>query len=258
MTAGDAERARVEQRLAVAERDGRKITFWWRDDDAEAATPELERLLALTDRYGLPLSLAVIPIGAGETLAARLRHVSRVAVLQHGWTHANHAAPGAKKIELGGGRPVDDILSDLNLGREKLARLFGEAFLPILVPPWNRIADDVAERLGETGLAGLSTFGPRRARRQVNTHLDIFDWKGTRGPMRREQAMAILAGEIERRCEDDEEPIGILTHHLRHEAESWSLLEELAALLANHPAASWPTAAELFRLRPPESARHPP
>jgi hypothetical protein len=258
MTAGDAERARVEELLAVAQRDSRKITFWWRDDDAEAATPELDRLLALTDRYDLPLSLAVIPVGAGETLAARLRHAPRVAVLQHGWTHANHAAPGAKKIELGGDRPIDDILSDLTLGREKLARLFGETFLPILVPPWNRLAAGVVERLGETGLAGLSTFGPSRSRRQVNTHLDIFDWKGTRGPMRREQAMAILAGEIERRVEGDEEPIGILTHHLRHEADSWSLLDELGAVLANHPAASWPTAADLFHLRPPESARRLP
>ena len=39
---------------------GRRLGLWWRDDDARAADPALERLLGLASRHGLPLTLAVI------------------------------------------------------------------------------------------------------------------------------------------------------------------------------------------------------
>src|SRR6185437_7317815 len=73
---------------------GRVAPLWWRDDDATAPTAELARLLALAD--AAPLALAVIPAGAGPDLAAALAGRPRVAVLQHGWRHADHAAIGKK------------------------------------------------------------------------------------------------------------------------------------------------------------------
>ena len=247
MRASDADRERVEALLDSARAAGRRIVFWWRDDDAETPTPALDRLLDLSARRRLPLALAVIPDGATDALAERIRDEPLVAVLQHGWRHENHAPPGTKKVELGADRPTDEMLAELAAGREKLARLFGQKFLPILVPPWNRIAPDLAARLDEAGLVGLSTFGACApgAPRQTNAHLDIFDWKTTRRPLGREPAFAILDREIERRLAGDDEPLGILTHHLRHEAESWNLLEELFALLA-HPAADWPAIPRLF------------
>jgi hypothetical protein len=252
MSRGDSARAAVELLLAAAARNDRRILFWWRDDDAETPTPELDRLIALAARHRLPLALAVIPAGATQDLAARVRAAAGLTVLQHGWRHANHAPPDAKKAELGAGRPVGEVLGELAAGRDRLGLLFGERFLPILVPPWNRIAVEVAERLGEAGLIGLSTFGARRAR-EVNTHLDIFDWKGTRGPLPRHQALAVLAAELERRLAGEDEPLGILTHHLRHQPESWDLLEELFSLLGPHPAAVWPPPTALFP-QPPATA----
>ena len=41
---------------------GRAATLWWRDDDAETATPALEKLLGLQRRHGVPLALATIPV----------------------------------------------------------------------------------------------------------------------------------------------------------------------------------------------------
>src|SRR5215472_4002810 len=69
---------------------GREATLWWRDDDAIAASAELDRLV--------PLALAVIPALADAGLAARLAAArqSEVAVLQHGWRHTDHADGGRK------------------------------------------------------------------------------------------------------------------------------------------------------------------
>lgn len=247
--AGSAARAHVATLLDAAAAERRPIAFWWRDDDAVAATPALDRLLALADRYGLPIALAVIPASADESLARRLEGEPQAAVLQHGWNHANHAASG-KSIELGGERPVGEILSDLKRGRDRLQALMPAQFLPILVPPWNRIADPVRDARESAGLSGFSTFGPATAgaRHQVNVHLDIFEWRPVRRPIVNEEGCRRLAAEIERRLAGSAEPIGLMTHHLVHEEASWALLQDLLELIAAHPGAVWPPIAELFGL----------
>ena len=50
----DAELERLEAPLPV----------WWRDDDAVAVTPGLDRLAGLAADHGWPLHLAIIPAGA--------------------------------------------------------------------------------------------------------------------------------------------------------------------------------------------------
>jgi hypothetical protein len=242
----EPELRRVHEALAALEAHGRRVTLWWRDDDAVAPTPALDRLLALAGRFELPLALAVIPAQTGPALAARLAATPRVAVLQHGWQHRNHASRAEKKVELGAHRPVDAVLDELRHGRERLAGLFREQFLPVLVPPWNRIAPGVAAALPSIGLAGLSTYGAAAATNQVNTHLDILAWKPVRRPLSRAEAFSLLAAELERRLAGDDEPLGILTHHLVHDEASWTLLGDLLSLLATHPAATWPLVSSLF------------
>ena len=73
---------------------GQVATLWWRDDDAVAAAPELDALLRLAGE--VPLGLAVIPADAQPELTAVLAPFPQVAVLQHGWCHANHAASGKR------------------------------------------------------------------------------------------------------------------------------------------------------------------
>ena len=233
------------------------IRIWWRDDDTETATPALDRLLQLARWHDLPLGLAVVPKRATPELAARLAREPNVSVLQHGWSHRNHAPEGAKKMELGDHRPLDAVLGDLRQGFERLTALMSETFLPVLVPPWNRISDSVREARKEIGLAGLSTFGPAPPGdpHLINAHLDIFAWKPKRRTLDRAEAYAVLASEIERRLAGDAEPLGILTHHLVHEEASWELLDELFGMLAKHPAVAWPKVGELFGIKGP-NRRH--
>ena len=125
---------------------GRCADFWWRDDDAIDTSIQLDRLLQLSTRQNAPLALAVIPAQLKPALAGALQAHTRVSVLQHGYNHQSHAARGERKLEQGGTRGDDDILSDLRQGQEILRQQFGARFSAVLVPPWNRIDHPLCRR----------------------------------------------------------------------------------------------------------------
>ncbi|MEW5422450.1 polysaccharide deacetylase family protein [Amorphus sp. 3PC139-8] len=239
---------RLSARLDAAASAGKRIAFWWRDDDAVAPSDALDRLLALAHTHDVPLALAVIPAEATRALADRLTDDGRTSVLQHGWAHANHAGADAKSAELGSDRPIDTVLDELSRGHQRLGRLFGERFLPVLVPPWNRIAPEVAARRAEAGLAGLSCFKSLSTEEhRLDAHLDPIAWRGGRGFVGWQEMAAALDAEIDRR-DGQEMPIGLLTHHLVHDGETWAFLEAFLAVAANHPGANWPPIPEAFGL----------
>jgi hypothetical protein len=242
----------LERELDAWRRIRRNATLWWRDDDAVSADPRLDRLLEISD--GLPIALAVIPGLADESLARRMASEPYVTVLQHGWKHTNHAPEGERAAELGAHRPLDIILDELGRGRQLLSQVFGRLALPILVPPWNRVADCVASRLSQTHHCGLSTSGPRKSREasprvvQVNVHIDMVDWR-TRSFIGPAEAKRRLLEHLSARREgraDVDEPTGILTHHLCMNAESQTFLERFISFTCAHPAVRWQAAGEAF------------
>ncbi|MBN9488178.1 MAG: polysaccharide deacetylase family protein [Alphaproteobacteria bacterium] len=223
----------LDEEIARWRDAGRVAELWWRDDDAVDATAALDRLLGLQHQTGQPLALAVVPAQATSALAARLADEPDVDVLQHGYAHTNHAPPTDKKSELGPYRPAMVTLGELGTGWLALERLFGPRALPVLVPPWNRIAPALVPTLPEIGFCGLSTFGrhPRaeavRGLRQVNTHVDLIDWKGHRGFVGTEAALATLVMALGAARSASEEPIGMLSHHLAMDEAGWDFLRSL-------------------------------
>ncbi|MFN0043880.1 MAG: polysaccharide deacetylase family protein [Alphaproteobacteria bacterium] len=228
------------------------VTLWWRDDDAIAAGPELRKLLSCAS--GTPIALAVIPARLDAGLALALDGAN-VLVVQHGYSHANHAPPESAKMELGAHRPYSHTLGDLATGWARLESVFGARARPILVPPWNRIAPAMVPFLPEIGYRGLSTFGARRRAEpirgfvQTNTHVDIMDWRGARGFVGEEQALGALVGHLaaRRTATTDDEPTGLLTHHLIHDEAAWAFLARLCEKMRDHPSARWLDADEAFR-----------
>ncbi|MBB3996369.1 polysaccharide deacetylase family protein [Aureimonas pseudogalii] len=229
---------------------GRTLDLWWRDDDACDETSALDRLLALSGRYDLPVALAVVPATATPALVRRLRG-TRAAVLQHGWRHANHARLGGRAVECGGDRPVEAVLAEFRLGRERLAALFAARFHPVMVPPWNRIERAVAERLPGEGYRALSGFGPPAfgpgVPNEINADLDVLRWKGGArfaGAQKLERTMreALAA----RREGGIDRPFGLLTHHLSHDEDTWAFLDHFVPQLAAHPAVRWCDVASLI------------
>lgn len=213
---------------------GRTAELWWRDDDAADAGPELDRLLALHREAAVPLALAVVPAHATEALAGRLAIEPGVDLLQHGYAHVNHATPGeGKKIELGPHRPAMIVLGELGTGWLALERLFGKRPLAVMVPPWNRIAPALVPTLPEIGFTGLSTFGARvraqpvRGLRQINTHVDLVDWKSGGGFTGEEACLAILVASLACSRRESGEPVGILSHHLAMDDRAWDFLRLL-------------------------------
>jgi hypothetical protein len=230
---------------------GRTATFWWRDDDATTPTRALDKLRVRASAAGIPVALAVIPARATSELVAELRDWPSVRVLQHGLSHANHETPPAKKTELGPARPAQHVIADLITGWNLL-----EAFdpLPVLVPPWNRISPDVIGRLPGLGYKGLSTFTPRARPHpapgllQVNTHVDIIDWRGGVFAGTSAVLTATVRQLSARRsgAADPNEPTGLLTHHLVHDADCERFLDQFTAATSRHPAANWLDARDIF------------
>lgn len=215
----------LEDALARSRDAGRAPIFWWRDDDATEPTPAVRRLLTLAQTSSVPLALAVVPLTAVPALFERLT----ARVLLHGTDHRNRAGQDEKKTEFPASEPSAEALRRLDAARVRLAMLAGPAFLPVLAPPWNRLPRALVARLPEAGLHGLSGYGPRAAAptaavTEVNTHVDIIDWHGTRGFIGEEVTLAAVHKQLAR---ESAEPIGVLTHHAMHDTPAWAFLERL-------------------------------
>jgi hypothetical protein len=249
----------LDAEIATWAAAGRVATLWWRDDDAIADTPALQRLLAAAGER--PLALAVIPDAATPSLADAVAPLPSVAVLQHGFAHRNHAPTGRKKSELGLDRPLTVLLQELGDGLVRLRRLFGARALAVLVPPWNRIDPAVVDQLPRLGFRGISCYGPRprasSALMTVNTHGDIIDWHGGRGFVGTDAALGLLVGHLQARrrgAADAAEPTGLITHHLVHDEACWDFLGRLTARLEGRAGVRWIGAPEAFAIARPAPA----
>lgn len=245
----------AHDKLPVTKRD---LHLWWRDDDAGCNAPSLAPLLALSRADARPLGLAVVPAWLDEATVRLIRGEPTAEVLQHGWTHANNARMGDKSIELGGTATTADCLDLLRRGAARLRSAFDATFLPVLVPPWNRIADPVIERLHDAGYVGLSTHlddrrGSALGLVQINTHVDIIDWRGDR----RMKPVDTLIDEVEHLLTQHGLPlIGILSHHLVMTVDDVARLGRLFSALEARHRCQWIAPRMLFAA--PERLPHDP
>ena len=239
----------LSEELALWRDAGRDVDLWWRDDDAGATTPALERMLSLASASDVPLALAVIPAKAEREMVEALPE--RITVIQHGTDHVNRAGAGEKKTEFPALEPAAEALSRLAAARARLREMAGARFLPVLAPPWNRLPEQLLPHL-RPAYVGLSRYGPRKgaaALLQINTHVDIVAWQGDRRFVGEEAALRMTANHLAMRRQgevDAAEPTGLLTHHASHDETAWRFLERLFAFTCE-AGARWRAAAEIFR-----------
>ncbi len=209
---------------------GRRAEFWLRDDDAVEPTEPLDRLLAITGEFGVPVTLAVIPAFTGELLARRVAKAPHATVAVHGWSHRNYAPDGEKKQELGPHRPREAVLGELSRGLSRLVLLHGERAIPMLVPPWNRIDAALIHELPSIGFTALSVYGSAKRApllRVINTDVDLMDWHGTRGCRDHADLVREIVAHLDLTFDKSSEPVGLLSHHLVHDEPAWAFLERL-------------------------------
>ena len=230
--------ANLDAELALWRAEGLHLPIWWRDDDAIAPTPALDRLAALAEDLSLPVHIAVIPNHAEPALAAYSKDRPLIRPLVHGWQHISHAPDGAKKAEFGHPRP--DAAHELAQALNRMQQLFGDDLLPIFVPPWNRLDDGLLPVLADAGYVGVSTYLPRDNRIaapglvQINTHIDPIFWRGTRSLVPPDTLIADITKLLQDRRKgltDPQEPLGFLTHHLVHDEDIWGFTHACLARL---------------------------
>jgi hypothetical protein len=238
-----------EEAIARRRDAGDETVFWWRDDDASTPTPELEALLAVGRRAAAPLALAVIPAAATPELFGLLG--GDVHVLQHGADHRNRAAAGEKKSEFPAAEGDAPALERLRAARLRLAQISAARALPVLAPPWNRLRGDLAARLPEAGIVGLSQYRAAAARpssapgpvgvTQVDTHIDVVAWRKGRGFIGEREALALAVHHLG----TERGPIGWLTHHA---VQGRDVTDFLARLFdcSRDAGARWANARELW------------
>jgi hypothetical protein len=236
-------------------------TFWWRDDDATATSPAFDRLLDISVDGSAPVAIAAISKPLCKSLSDALANQRTAQVLQHGFSHRNHAAglnEGA--WELGLHRDVIEIVDELMTGREMLRAAFGAQFIPVIVPPWNHIDRRLLPHLQQIEFIGISAFGQRSMRfpvagfTEANTHFDLLAWKGTPHFQGQAAARRDIVGHLRNRrlgVAEPDEATGILSHHLTLDGEAWRFLHDLVRYVARHPNARWLSAREVFGISGP-------
>ena len=125
----------------------------------------------------------------------------------------------------------------------------------MLVPPWNRIAPGLVPALPEIGFTGLSTFAARRRAepikglRQINTHVDLIDWKDRRKFVGQDAALAALVEALRQSRGATSEPVGLLSHHLAMDEGAWDFLRSFLGKAIKLPGVKLCSARDLFASR---------
>ena len=241
----------LDLELARWKSAGLCLPLWWRDDDAVDLSPALDRLTALARALEIPVHLAVVPREATQGLADFVRETTHLIPVVHGWAHRNHAPDGDKRAEFSANRPLVEMRGEAAQGLARLSDLFADILGRMFVPPWNRIAPQFEAELAGLGYRALSTFTPRDnpfaapGLARINTHLDPIDWKANR----RLAPPGTLIAQVTRQLADrrlgradNNEPYGILTHHLAHDDAIWAFTEALISRLMSGPCRLWTTA----------------
>ena len=215
---------------------GRVARFWWRDDDAIAPTPALTQLLDLSDAHRIEVAVAVIPATASDALAGRASSradtprscstAMRTRTMRRPASRRSNAAAS--------GRSTRCSASSARAGGGSQSC---SARAPSRSSPRRGTASSgrCSTRLGEAGFRGASAYGPRARdgrgarprRRQCACRSDEL----ARAPLRRrrqgaERRSRRAQGAARRGATEADEPLGLLTHHLDHDAELWDFLDD--------------------------------
>jgi len=241
----------VRAELAKWRRKDLVLPVWWRDDDAIEPTANLELLMRQSEACDVPIHLATVPRNATKALAKLVQQHEVLIPVVHGWAHKNYEPSGAARCEFGDSRSVQVRREEAEEGLRRLRVLMGDRVVPMFVPPWNRVSDSFIAELPSLGYAALSTCHSRQTveaapgMQQINTHIDPLYWQPSKSMSHPELIIERLTRLLKQRRQgkvDNEEPLGLLTHHLVHGPEVWEFCRQYWLELMEGP-------VEVFRLQ---------
>ena len=140
----------------------RETIVFFRDDDVGEMTDPLRFHLEVLLERGIPCHYQVVPDYldaecAGELRRLKQTHQDLLHFNQHGLHHEQTLNGLQVYSEFAGGRPFEDQLADIRLGREQLEAALGDAFEgDVFTPPCHKYDRATLNALGELGFKTLS------------------------------------------------------------------------------------------------------
>ena len=215
------------------------LRLFFRDDDVDEDEASLHRLLELFLRTDTPINLGVIPGRLTDAKIALLterqrQHPQLIELNQHGWQHTNHEHTG-KKCEFGPSRSLAQQLVDIAAGQARMNAVFGPAWFPVFIPPWNRCTATTAQALDELGFRVLSRDRGQVAFAgfqfcEIPVTLDLYQWRSGARLRPAEELIYALIEQIEQAV-----TIGVMLHHKVMTAEAFAFVGELLQLFQQAP-----------------------
>lgn len=227
------------EKAIVRASGNRAHTIFFRADDIGAGGRAFEAMCRLFRYHEIPIAMAVVPAWLS---AVRRTQLFQAAPLeepywgwhQHGWRHVNWQRVG-KKSEFTEQRPFEKQWHDIWQGQQKMKEIFGDHFLPVFTPPWNRLSAATLRIIQELNFQGVSLAGPfprgvkspitlRNLRIQVDLH--------TR---KEKDGLADFGALLEELTihPSKREPLGIMIHHHHMTYFAFEFLHELLSILKN-------------------------
>ncbi|MCC6201496.1 MAG: DUF2334 domain-containing protein [Gammaproteobacteria bacterium] len=146
------------------------------DDPSPTSDHALEaEILRRFQRYGIPLTVAVVPFGKPEPVRTLVlddvRHIIEarqsgdIEIALHGYRHLQRTRIGGSPSEFSG-VPLAEQTDMLRRGRDVLQRIFGEGVTGF-VPPWNTFDGNTLKAVAAAGMEYLGAgFGAAPSLRQ--------------------------------------------------------------------------------------------
>jgi len=209
-------------------------TVFFRADDVAIPSARQDLLLELFVRNQAPLCAAMIPAWLSGKRWARIDgqvagNHRLFAWHQHGWNHINHETQG-KKQEFGPSLGSRDKQRAILRGRDKLAGILGDRFLPVFTPPWNRVDAEAMAMLRDAGFRAISRYSAAKVPAleglpDLFANVDLH----TRKEPDAASGWEALLHEFEQALAGGR--VGIMIHHQRMNGPAFAFLDGLLGML---------------------------
>lgn len=215
-----------------------KVKVFFRADDIGIPSRKQDRLLQTFVAHKAQLCPAIVPAWINKERWAQIcatidNQHQFFCWHQHGWNHLNHQLSG-KKQEFGPDLSFDKKNRAISRGREKLASILGNKFLPYFTPPWNRLDAETMTILQAQGFRAISRYRGDRlsAPATLPDHPANVDLHTRKEPSSEEGWQALLT-ELDQALNTG--CAGIMIHHQRMNNAAFSFLDLLLTEIQKRP-----------------------
>jgi MoaA/NifB/PqqE/SkfB family radical SAM enzyme len=143
--------------------------FFFRDDDVDELTPNLEKLINLFVKYNVPISLQLIPTKLTKQCIDFLKNIKKnntdiIELCQHGYSHDDYSYQNTSiknfdhSYEFGDNILQKDQYKLIKKGRSILNSYFGELISDVFTPPFHGYNKETLNALKDNSIKIISSF----------------------------------------------------------------------------------------------------